>query len=179
MPMIAALAGAALVGLLVFGVLALGSNRTLDQAVAAGRYPLAPNYTESLPDLSGSGQGSLASYRGKVVLLNVWASWCQPCQQEAPLLESAQHQLEAHGATVLGVSDKDAADDSASFMRRYHLTYPDLRDVNGEFSESFGTAALPESFLIDTHGRIVAISRGEIEADFVQHAVAVAEGHSQ
>jgi len=175
MPVIAALAGAALVGLLVFGVLALGSNRTLDQAVAAGREPQAPDYTRPLPELNGAGTASLASYRGKVVLLNIWASWCQPCQQEAPLMESAQHQLEAHGGTVLGISDKDAAGDSAVFMRHYHLTYPDLRDVNGEFAESFGTAALPESFLLDGRGRILEISRGEIEKGFVQRALALAE----
>ncbi|MDE3070281.1 MAG: TlpA family protein disulfide reductase [Acidobacteriota bacterium] len=175
MPLTAALAGAALVALLVFGVLALGSNRTLDEAVAAGRRPLAPAYTRAIPVLNGSGRASLAGYRGHVVLLNFWASWCPPCQQEAPLIESAQRQLERHGATVLGVSYKDAAADAESFMRRNGLTFPDLRDVAGEYAEAFGTAALPESFLLDRTGRIVALSRGEIEAGFVHRAVALAQ----
>jgi cytochrome c biogenesis protein CcmG/thiol:disulfide interchange protein DsbE len=176
MPVLAALAGAALVGLLVFGVLALGSNRTLDQAVTEGKQPLAPDYQHSLPILASAGSASLASYRGKVVLLNIWASWCQPCQQEAPLIRSAERQLQAHGATVLGISERDAATDSEGFMRRYNLTYPDLRDANGEFAEAFGTVAVPESFVLDKQGRVVELSRGEIEAPFVRRAVALAEG---
>ncbi|MHB8491506.1 MAG: TlpA family protein disulfide reductase [Solirubrobacteraceae bacterium] len=175
MPLIAGMAGAALVALLVVGVLALGSNRTLDEAVRAGRTPLAPAYTRTIPTLTGATRASLADYRGHVVLLNFWASWCPPCQQEAPLMESAQRQLARHGATVLGVSYKDAVPDSESFMRRYGLTFPDLRDVSGEYAEAFGTEALPESFLLDRQGRVVALSRGEVAAGFVRRAVALAE----
>jgi cytochrome c biogenesis protein CcmG/thiol:disulfide interchange protein DsbE len=172
-PLIAVLGGAALVALLVFGVLALGANRTLDQAVREGKYPQAPEYTRNLPALSG-GTGSLARYRGRVVLLNFWASWCPPCHREATLVEDAQRQLQRHGDTVLGVSSQDTAADSQSFMRQYHLTFPDLRDVSGEFVHAFGTAALPESFLLDPQGRIVAISRGEIDNAFLEKALSVA-----
>jgi cytochrome c biogenesis protein CcmG/thiol:disulfide interchange protein DsbE len=175
MPIVACLGGAALVALLIFGVLALGSNRTLDQALADGQHPQAPEYARSLPALSSSVHGSLAGYRGHVVLLNFWASWCPPCRNEAPLVENAQHELEPHAGTVVSVSTQDAASDSRSFRSQYHLTYPDLRDVSGSFVRAFGTSALPESFILDPQGRIVAISRGEIDKAFVAQAVALAQ----
>ena len=79
---------------------------------------------------------------------------------------------------MLGVTYLDASPDSESFVRRYHLTYPSLRDNTGSFAHSYGTDQLPESFVIDRQGRIVAISRGEIEQAFVNHALALAESSS-
>jgi cytochrome c biogenesis protein CcmG/thiol:disulfide interchange protein DsbE len=110
-----------------------------------------------------------------VVVLNFWASWCEPCQLEAPLLERAQGQLQRHDATVLGVTYKDVTPDSLSFVRQYHLTYPNLRDGDGDFASSYGTDQLPESFVIDRHGHIVAIARGEIDQAFLNRAIALAE----
>lgn len=173
-PVLAVLGGAALIALLIFGVLALGSNNSLDQALADGQHPHAPEYTRQLPELSG-GTASLAQFRGHVVLLNFWASWCPPCREEAPLLQSAQGQLQRHGGTVVGVSSQDTAADSASFLSQYHLGYPDLRDLSGNFVHAFGTTALPDSFIVDPQGRVAAISRGEIDKAFVAQAVALAE----
>jgi cytochrome c biogenesis protein CcmG, thiol:disulfide interchange protein DsbE len=175
LPILASLAGACVVALLIYGVNAQSPNRTLDELVAQGRQPLAPGATRTLPVLGGAGHGSLVALRGKVVVLNFWASWCEPCQLEAPLLERAQSLLERHDATVLGVTYQDASPDSESFVHRYHLTYPNLRDATGEFAHSYGTDQLPESFIINRKGRIVAISRGEIEQAFVNRAVALAE----
>jgi len=175
LPIFASLVGVALIGLLIYGVSHQAASRTLDDLVANGRHPLAPDATHSLPVLGGSGDRSLASLRGKVVVLNFWASWCEPCQVEAPLLEHAQSQLEHHGGTVLGVTYLDASPDSQGFARRYRLTYPNLRDNNGTFAHSYGTDQLPESFVIDRQGHIVAISRGEIEEPFLKKAIALAE----
>jgi cytochrome c biogenesis protein CcmG/thiol:disulfide interchange protein DsbE len=175
MPALVSLAGAALVALLIYGVAALGTNRTLDQDLHEGRHPAAPDATHTLPVLDGSGSGSVAAYRGHVVLLNFWASWCPPCHHEAPVVESAQHELARYGATVLGVTYEDAATDSDSFVREYHLSFPVLRDVTGEFAHTYGTEALPESFLINSTGHVMAISRGEIETEFVSQAVALAK----
>jgi cytochrome c biogenesis protein CcmG, thiol:disulfide interchange protein DsbE len=174
-PILVSLAGACLIGLLIYGVSAQSASRTLDEQVARSRRPAAPEATRVLPALGGHGDASLASFRGRVVVLNFWASWCEPCQVEAPLLERAQSQLEHHDGTVLGVTYLDASPDSESFVRRYHLTYPNLRDDNGVFAHSYGTDKLPETFVVDRRGKVVAISRGEIDQAFLNRAIALAQ----
>jgi cytochrome c biogenesis protein CcmG/thiol:disulfide interchange protein DsbE len=111
------------------------------------------------------------------VLLNFWASWCVPCEAEAPLLQRSQARLARNRATVLGVTYLDASPDSEAFVRRYHLSYPNLRDNdNGDFAHAYGTDQLPESFIVDRRGQIVAIARGEIEQKFIDKAIRLAEG---
>jgi cytochrome c biogenesis protein CcmG/thiol:disulfide interchange protein DsbE len=175
LPILASLAGACLVALLIYGVSARSASRTLDELLAQRQHPPAPDATRSLPALDRHGRDSLASFRGKIVVLNFWASWCEPCQVEAPLLEHAQSQLRRRDGTVLGVAYLDASPDAQSFVRRYHLSYPNLRDNDGAFARSYGTDQLPESFVIDRRGDIVAISRGELDQAFLNRAIALAE----
>jgi cytochrome c biogenesis protein CcmG/thiol:disulfide interchange protein DsbE len=174
-PLLVALAGAALVGLLIYGVSTQPASRTLDERVAEKRFPQAPEAGRTLPRLSGAGTVSLASLRGQVVVLNFWASWCEPCRDEAPLLEQAQARLSRHRATVLGVSYRDTTSDSRDFVRRYRLTFPEVRDGDGDFAGAYGTNQLPETFVIDRAGRVVAISRGEVDRSFLRRATALAE----
>src|SRR3954466_4044730 len=168
-PLVAVLVAAALVGLLVYGVAQRADNRTLDDAVAKGQRPVAPD--RALPVLGREGQRSLASYRGKPVVLNFWASWCDPCRIEAPLLERAQHRLAQHGGTVLGVTFRDASPDSQEFVRRFKLTYPSVRDVDGQLAKAYGTRALPETFVIDGQGHVAAIQRGAVSKQFLDNAL--------
>ncbi len=177
-PTLASIFGLALLALLIYGVTHQSPSRTLDEAVASGHWPAAPEAKHSLPALTGGGSTSLASYGGKVVILNFWASWCEPCQHEAPMLERAQHTLESHGGTVLGITYEDATSDSLGFARRYHLTYPNLRDVTGSFAHSYGTDQLPESFVINRAGHIVGISRGEVTEPFLERAIKLADESS-
>jgi cytochrome c biogenesis protein CcmG, thiol:disulfide interchange protein DsbE len=174
-PIVASLAGAAVVALLIFGVTHDAVSRTLDEAILQGRRPPAPQATTLLPLLDGRGHSSLAAYRGKVVVLNFWASWCPPCRAEAPMLERLQRQLQPLNATVLGVTYLDASPDSLKFVRQYGLTYPNLRDGDGEYGRAaYGTDQLPESFVIDRRGDVARISRGEVTPEFLQFALKLA-----
>lgn len=162
-PFVAILAVAALVGLLVYGVAAKSEDKTLDDAVAKQQLPTAP--TRDLPVLGGDGTSSLAAYKGKVVVLNFWASWCDPCKDEAPALEQVQRRLQATGdGTVLGVTYRDQSGDSDAFIKEFGLTYPSIRDVDGKLAQDYGTRALPETFVVDRNGKIVALSRGTVDA---------------
>jgi len=112
----------------------------------------------------------LVDYRGKVVVLNFWASWCTPCTDEAPLLQRTQRQLGGQG-TVLGATYNDIPGDSTDFERKYHVTYPSVRDVGLKLAQDYNTHALPETFVIDRNGKVVAISRGQVSERFLSSAV--------
>jgi cytochrome c biogenesis protein CcmG, thiol:disulfide interchange protein DsbE len=169
-PFLAVAAAAALIALLVYGVASKSNtNRTLDDKVANGQLPLAPD--RRMPVLGAKGTRTLADYRGKVVVLNFWASWCTECIAEAPVLDAAHRRLGARG-TVLGVTYLDATPDSEAFVRRHHVTYPSVRDVGAKLGKEYGTKALPETFVLDRAGRIVAISRGAVDTRFLDDAIA-------
>jgi cytochrome c biogenesis protein CcmG, thiol:disulfide interchange protein DsbE len=175
LPVLAVLVGAALIGLLVYGVSAQSANRTLDEQLANHQSPTAPGATLELAVLSQGDRESLASFRGEVVVLNFWASWCEPCQTEAPLLERTQQVLVRHHSTVLGVTFEDASSDSEGFVRHFGLTYPNLRDTTEALAQAYGTKQVPETFVIDRSGHVVAISRGEVDEAFLRRAVALAQ----
>jgi len=151
----------ALIALLAYGVTSTGPSRSLDAKLARGEKPAAPAL--ALGKLEGPGQRSLADYRGKVVLLNVWASWCVPCKQESPLLERWYRTMQTQGGVVLGVDTLDVRDDALGFIDKYDLTYPQLHDSEGTSIKKLGTAQVPESFLIDRKGRLVALLRGPVD----------------
>jgi cytochrome c biogenesis protein CcmG, thiol:disulfide interchange protein DsbE len=124
-----------------------------------------------LPRLSGSGTGSLEDYRGRVVVLNFWASWCEPCREESPLLQRWHERLEGRGATVLGVDALDEIGHARDFIDEYGLTYPMLRDGDGSTREPFGILGFPETFVIDREGRIAAVQRGPVTDEFMRTTV--------
>jgi len=166
-PGLTALLAVALVALLVFGVLQTGDDTSIDQAVATGRYPVA--HDASLP-LLGGGTRSLADFRGKVVVVNFFAHWCDGCAHEAHLLARTQSAIASRGATFLGVAWDDTTSEAQTFVRQYGVDYPVVRDVDGSFATHYGVTGMPESFVVDRRGRIVALRRGELTPSWIaQH----------
>jgi cytochrome c biogenesis protein CcmG, thiol:disulfide interchange protein DsbE len=170
-PSLVLLAAVALLALLGFGVANQGTSSSIDAQVAAGHFPRAPSATLPLPRLGAAGTQTLASLKGKVVVVNVFASWCQPCAAEAPILEREQRVLEARGGTILGVTYLDNSADSASFVRQWHITYPVIRDVDGTFVRSFGTTGVPETFIINRQGRVQALRRFQLTSGWLDQTL--------
>jgi cytochrome c biogenesis protein CcmG, thiol:disulfide interchange protein DsbE len=162
LPILATLAGAALVGLLVYGVTATSASRTLDEQVAQGQQPLAPRAATPLPVLGGHGKSSLASLRGRVVVLNFWASWCEPCKSEAPVLERDWTSYRNRGVVFLGVDYHDLASDARRFVSAHALTFTMLKDGSGKVTGSYGISQVPETYVLDRQGRVVAHLAGPI-----------------
>jgi cytochrome c biogenesis protein CcmG/thiol:disulfide interchange protein DsbE len=160
----------ALLALLAYGLAQNEPDRGVEEALARGEREPAP--VLELPKLGGGGSASLADYRGQVVVLNFWASWCEPCKYESPLLERWHRKLRNRGGTVLGVDMLDVTDRAQEFIDEYGLTYPMLKDKDGEGLEQFGVVQYPETFVIDRKGRIAAVQRGPVDEEFMESSVA-------
>jgi cytochrome c biogenesis protein CcmG, thiol:disulfide interchange protein DsbE len=153
------LAVLAVVGLLGYG---LASKGTADVAVGE----TIPDRT--LPKLDGHGSGDFTDYRGRWVLVNVWASWCQPCREESPALERFYGAQRHRGFTVLGVDSRDLTGDALDFVRHYAISYPQLHDGEGKVPDDLGMTGFPENFLVDPQGKLALIRRGPITADYLK-----------
>ena len=152
---------AAVLAILAYGVTSSGHSQTIDDAIAEGRRVPAPEL--NLPRLEGDAPASLSDYRGRVVVLNFWASWCVPCRDESPLLERWHKRIRPQGGTVLGIDALDVSSDARAFVREYGLSYPILRDGSGDSGADYGLVGYPETFVIDRRGRITAVKRGPVD----------------
>jgi len=125
-----------------------------------GRRPDAPDFT--LERLDRSGQLQLSSLRGKAVVLNVWASWCGPCKEEAPYLEEVWQKNRRRDLVVVGLDAKDFRADARRFARRYELSFPLVYDGPGNAIDGYGVTGFPETFVIDRAGKVVAGFAGAV-----------------
>lgn len=174
-PVMLGLIAVLLLGLLTYALVRTGPDGTqvaLDTKVERGQVVLAPAAERLLPGLTTTTRSRLSDFRGQIVVLNFWASWCQPCAEEAPILERAHRALVRRRAgTVLGVTFNDTPDDSLGFIDKFGLTYPSLRDPGTPFAQAYGVRALPETFVLDRAGRIRAIARGQLTTKFLAGAL--------
>ena len=124
----------------------------------SNRSVVAPDF--ALWDLDGS-MRNLASFRGRVVLLNFWATWCPPCQTEMVSMEELYQAYKDHGFEVVAVSsDVQGAEVVQPFVTQLHLSFTTLLDATGEVTRLYGVTSLPTTYLLDRQGRLVTVAIG-------------------
>ena len=128
-----------------------------------GDRPPAPDFT--LERLNRDGELGLSSLRGKAVVLNLWASWCGPCKEEAPYLEQVWRTRRHEGVVVVGLDAKDFRADARRFADRFDLTFPLVYDGPGDTLDGFNATGFPETFVIDREGRVVAGFAGAVNGE--------------
>ena len=166
--------GGALVGLLVIGMVWLISGRNAEPAlppVGELNRP-APDFT--LPGLDGQ-DVRLSDYRGKVVLVNFWGTWCEPCKEETPALQQSYEKLGEQGLVIIGIdlqsqerNGAEGIDDVRRFIEQYGVTYPIALDVKGEAARAFQIYPIPTSYFIDPSGTIRYVRPSTVTAEEVE-----------
>ena len=126
---------------------------------------------EPAPDITGEtldGQPfALRDYLGKVVALNVWASWCAPCRAEAPTLNQVSRELEPEGVQFIGLDTRDTKASAEAFIRRFDVPYPNVWDPDAQiqlaFRDTLPPAAIPSTLFVDKEGRVAGRVLGRVE----------------
>jgi cytochrome c biogenesis protein CcmG/thiol:disulfide interchange protein DsbE len=154
------------VTLLVWGVvLALlvlvGFGQVRAQQGPVGIGSRAPEFTLSTFD---GRQISSSELEGQVVVVNFWASWCKPCEQEARELELAYQMYKDQGVAFLGVDYVDIEKEALAYLERFEISYPNGPDLGTRISQAFRTQGVPETFVIGPDGRVAAVQIGPYES---------------
>ena len=123
-----------------------------------------------LKDLSGRVH-RLADYRGKVVLINFWATWCPPCRTEMPDIQAAA-QAHPDGLVVLAINNAEDAETVKRFAQQFNLTFPILLDSDGSVARKYGVQGLPTSFFIDRAGIVRAANMGAMSRAYIEAQIA-------
>ncbi len=166
----------AVAGVLLLSAACSGGNSIADTAKTDGKVSVGTVQQVAVADrkapLTVSGTTlagtplSTASWRGKVVVLNYWGSWCGPCQDETPALKSAWAQLQPKGVEFLGLDSQESAANGAAYMSNNGLTYPSLAWAGGKFLLQLNgkAPAPPVTIVLDPQGRLAARVVGEVDA---------------
>lgn len=170
-------------GLLTLGIVAAlmlsqpdnasSSAGSVPQSNEISVVPAAVNFAApelSLSDLNGK-QSSLADYRGKVVLVNNWATWCPPCKAEMPTLLAYYEKYKDQGFVLIGIEAGEPADEVAKFVAEYKLTFPIWLDPNNRALTAFQNQGLPNSYVIDEQGVVRLAWTGAINTTMLEKYV--------
>ncbi len=155
----------ALLALLV--IVALGLRRAQQGTVQPG--DKIPNFTLTLFDgytYEGANEVNLVDLQGKIVVINFWASWCKPCEQEAAEIESAWRFYEPTGKVVfLGADYVDTEPEARGYLKKFDITYPNGPDLGTRISQMFRIKGVPETYFIDQTGKLVYVQVGPFQSE--------------
>lgn len=143
------------------GSLVLALNTSSAFAVSAG--DTAPNF--KLPRLERSGDIQLKSYRGKVVYVDFWASWCGPCRLSLPELNTLRKKYRKQGFEVIAINLDEEKEDAMEFLKEFPVSYPTARDVEGTTPDKYGLQGMPTAYLIDRKGKVSLVHEGFKKTD--------------
>ena len=166
--------------LLVYGLTTKAANTTIDDALSRGQAQRAPAFeldrftdgevrTAPWAAAADDGRVSLSELRGTPLVINFWASWCDPCRAEAPRLERSWRSAKPRGVLFVGLNQQDTREDARDFIRSFGLSFPHVRDPGNGTARAWGVTGLPETFFIDGRGRVVShvigvVSEGQLAA---------------
>ena len=157
------------IALLGFGVVTKGT-----QALEVGEVVPSVELDFLAPEGSSfAGQTtSIDDYRGRWVLLNIWASWCGPCKDESQDLVDFQDEHSGADFTILGVQTQDGTDDGLEFVEEFGLNYFSMRDGSGDYADELGAAGVPETILVDPEGQVAYYRPGPVDAEILANEIA-------
>jgi cytochrome c biogenesis protein CcmG/thiol:disulfide interchange protein DsbE len=173
---------AALLGLLVWDMVATGSGASFVSKIGQGKKPIAPPFAvpvlwdqhatwpAALRPRLDDGRLSLAELRGYPLVLNFWASWCVPCREEAPAFR-AMAQRYAGRVAFLGMDIQDLKGSARRFLGRYRVNYVSVRDGSDSIYTAYGLTGVPETFFLDRRGRAVSHSVGAVSQQELEQGV--------
>ena len=176
------------VALLVYGITANAPDNTIDERLADNRSAPAPGFSLEILErgsLPGplkqrigpafqDGEVALDELRGTPVVLNFWASWCDPCREEAPRLRQGWERWGRRGVLFLGLDMQDIRSDARDFLQKFDITYPNIRDPRKDVATRYGATGIPETYFISARGRVVGHIVGVVSADQLDSGIAAA-----
>lgn len=176
-----------ILALLLWAVLVAGQGRSLVAKVAAGEQPAAPAFSLEVlwpvvetwpPELRpavADGRLSLDELRGYPIVVNLWASWCIPCRDEAPILNASAR---AHAGSVVfvGIDVQDLPGDAVDFLSEFEVPYASGRDDSAEVYRAYGLTGVPETYFLDADGRILAHFLGGLSAEGLEAGIGAITG---
>ena len=176
------------VALLAYGLLKTAPDDSIDQSLADNRSAPAPGFSlevlepgtlpprleRTIAPAMADGKLALEELRGTPVMLNIWASWCIPCREEAPHLQRGWQRWGRRGVMFLGLDMQDIRSDARDFLREFRISYPTIREPGKEVALRYGATGIPETYFITARGRVVAHAVGAISGEQLNRGVVAA-----
>ena len=179
---------AGLVALLAYGLIARSPNTNIDDHLARNEAAPAPGFELALlrrgslgprlePRLApaiADGRVSSRELRGMPVVLNIWASWCDPCREEAPRLEQGWRAARPQGVLFVGLDMQDVTEDARRFMDHFGIDYLNIRDPGNDVARRYGATGIPETYFLSARGDVVDHVIGVVDTAQLRNGIAAA-----